>query len=112
RRCRSENAGRVVNQQEKRPYCLLRHSTARDRSQRTMQTKLDEAKAELLERAARVAENSPVGGHLPTGTTDESTPDRETVLAFLQRYYLHTAPEDLADRDPVDVFGAAYSHYR
>ncbi|MFI6465259.1 NAD-glutamate dehydrogenase [Streptomyces sp. NPDC050528] len=77
-----------------------------------MQTKLDEAKAELLERAARVAENSPVGAHLPTGTTDEGTPDQDTVLAFLQRYYLHTAPEDLADRDPVDVFGAAYSHYR
>ncbi|WP_329338417.1 NAD-glutamate dehydrogenase [Streptomyces sp. NBC_00663] len=77
-----------------------------------MQTKLDEAKAELLERAARVAENSPVGGHLPTGTTDEGTPDRESVLAFLQRYYLHTAPEDLTDRDPVDVFGAAFSHYR
>ncbi|MEU6515860.1 NAD-glutamate dehydrogenase [Streptomyces sp. NPDC046978] len=77
-----------------------------------MQTKLDEAKAELLERAARVAENSPVGGHLPTGTTGEGTPDRDTVLAFLQRYYLHTAPEDLADRDPVDVFGAAISHYR
>ncbi|MFF4269282.1 NAD-glutamate dehydrogenase [Streptomyces sp. NPDC001536] len=77
-----------------------------------MQTKLDEAKAELLERAARVAENSPVGGHLPTGTTDEGTPDRETVLAFLQRYYLHTAPEDLTGRDPIDVFGAALSHYR
>ncbi|MET9895200.1 NAD-glutamate dehydrogenase [Streptomyces sp. NPDC006465] len=77
-----------------------------------MQTKLDEAKAELLERAARVAENSPVGGHLPTGTTDEGTPDRDNVLAFLQRYYLHTAPEDLTDRDPVDVFGAAFSHYR
>ncbi|MFD4529780.1 NAD-glutamate dehydrogenase [Streptomyces sp. NPDC058470] len=77
-----------------------------------MQTKLDEAKAELLERAARVAENSPVGAHLPTGTTDEGTPDRETVLAFLQRYYLHTAAEDLTDRDPVDVFGAAFSHYR
>ncbi|CCK29672.1 NAD-specific glutamate dehydrogenase [Streptomyces davaonensis JCM 4913] len=77
-----------------------------------MQTKLDEAKAELLERAARVAENSPVGGHLPTGTTGEATPDRDTVLSFLQRYYLHTAPEDLSDRDPVDVFGAAYSHYR
>ncbi|MDX3644759.1 NAD-glutamate dehydrogenase [Streptomyces sp. MB09-02B] len=80
-----------------------------------MQTKLDEAKAELLERAARVAENSPVGGYLPTGTTSESTsdiPDRETVLAFLQRYYLHTAPEDLSGRDPVDVFGAAHSHYR
>ncbi|MGW2748667.1 NAD-glutamate dehydrogenase [Streptomyces sp. NPDC001450] len=80
-----------------------------------MQTKLDEAKAELLERAARVAENSPVGGHLPTGTTGEGTagtPDTESVLAFLQRYYLHTAPEDLSDRDPVDVFGAAVSHYR
>ena len=79
-----------------------------------MQTKLDEAKAELLERAARVAENSPVGGHLhlPTGKTGESTPDQDTLLAFLQRYYLHTAPEDLTDRDPVDVFGAAFSHYR
>ncbi|MEX1658066.1 NAD-glutamate dehydrogenase [Streptomyces pseudovenezuelae] len=82
-----------------------------------MQTKLDEAKAELLERAARVAENSPVGGHLPTGTTDETprspdTPDSESVLAFLQRYYLHTAPEDLAGRDPVDVYGAALSHFR
>ncbi|WP_327315449.1 NAD-glutamate dehydrogenase [Streptomyces sp. NBC_01235] len=80
-----------------------------------MQTKLDEAKAELLERAARVAENSPVGGHLPTGTTGEGTPgtpDTAALLAFLQRYYLHTAPEDLSDRDPVDVFGAALSHYR
>ncbi|MFI8346782.1 NAD-glutamate dehydrogenase [Streptomyces sp. NPDC085596] len=80
-----------------------------------MQTKLDEAKAELLDRAARVAENSPAGGHLPTGTTSEGTPgtpDSEALLAFLQRYYLHTAPEDLADRDPVDVFGAAVSHYR
>ncbi|QWB25213.1 MULTISPECIES: NAD-glutamate dehydrogenase [Streptomyces] len=83
-----------------------------------MQTKLDEAKAELLERAARVAENSPVGGHLPTGSTGEETPDaqeapdRESLISFFQRYYLHTAPEDLADRDPVDVFGAAVSHYR
>ncbi|MFD0315351.1 NAD-glutamate dehydrogenase [Streptomyces flavalbus] len=77
-----------------------------------MQTKLDEAKAELLDRAARVAENSPVGGYLPTGTTEGGDPDPDAVLAFLQRYYLHTAPEDLTDRDPVDVFGAAYSHYR
>ncbi|MFF8383099.1 NAD-glutamate dehydrogenase [Streptomyces kanasensis] len=66
-----------------------------------MQTKLDEAKAELLERAARVAENEP-----------GDRPDPETVLEYLQRYYLHTAPEDLTDRDPVDVFGAALSHYR
>ncbi|MET9519261.1 NAD-glutamate dehydrogenase [Streptomyces sp. NPDC002994] len=77
-----------------------------------MQTKLDEAKAELLVRAARVAENSPAGGQPSTGSTSEGTPDRDTLLAYLQRYYLHTAPEDLADRDPVDVFGAALSHYR
>ncbi|MFD3998287.1 NAD-glutamate dehydrogenase [Streptomyces sp. NPDC058583] len=78
-----------------------------------MQTKLDEAKAELLERAARVAEHSPVGGRLPTGPEGAGErPDRDTVLEYLQRYYLHTAPEDLGDRDPVDVFGAALSHYR
>ncbi|WP_031008363.1 NAD-glutamate dehydrogenase [Streptomyces sp. NRRL F-5727] len=76
-----------------------------------MQTKLDEAKAELLERAARVAEHSPVGGRLPTGPEGER-PDRDSVLDYLQRYYLHTAPEDLTDRDPDDVFGAALSHYR
>lgn len=34
------------------------------------------------------------------------------MLSYLQRYYLHTAPEDLTDRDPDDVFGAALSHYR
>ncbi|MEV8533557.1 NAD-glutamate dehydrogenase [Streptomyces sp. NPDC051211] len=77
-----------------------------------MQTKLDEAKAELLARAARVAENSPAGGLLPTGSEQGEQPDRDTVLSYLQRYYLHTAPEDLIDRDPVDVFGAALSHYR
>lgn len=77
-----------------------------------MQTKLDEAKAELLARAARVAEHSPAGGLLPTGSERGGRPDQDTVLSYLQRYYLHTAPEDLADRDPVDVFGAALSHYR
>ncbi len=77
-----------------------------------MQTKLDEAKAELLARAARVAENSPAGGLTPTGSEGEGAPDQDALLAYLQRYYLHTAPEDLGDRDPVDVFGAALSHYR
>ncbi|MEU9114198.1 NAD-glutamate dehydrogenase [Streptomyces sp. NPDC048483] len=72
-----------------------------------MQTKLDEAKTELLARAARVAESSPAGGHLPVRGLDP-----ETLTGYLQRYYLHTAPEDLTDRDPVDVFGAALSHYR
>ena len=92
-----------------------------------MQTKLDEAKAELLEQAARVAENSPVGGTGgPGGSSRKGEasagadgsgnggggPDRETLLAYLQCYYLHTAPEDLVGRDPVDVFGAAQSHHR
>ncbi|MFD9720402.1 NAD-glutamate dehydrogenase [Streptomyces sp. NPDC059076] len=77
-----------------------------------MQTKLDEAKAELLARAARVAENSPGGVHHPAGEEQGESPDRDTLLSYLQRYYLHTAPEDLADRDPVDVYGAALSHYR
>ncbi|MYT32273.1 MULTISPECIES: NAD-glutamate dehydrogenase [unclassified Streptomyces] len=71
-----------------------------------MQTKLDEAKIELLARAARVGESS-AGGKTPARGLD---PD--TLAGYLQRYYLHTAPEDLTDRDPVDVFGAALSHYR
>ncbi|MEU5718875.1 NAD-glutamate dehydrogenase [Streptomyces sp. NPDC020403] len=90
-----------------------------------MQTKLDEAKAELLERAARVADNSPGGGvggpggtprvltaEAGTGADRDERPGHDTLLAYLQRYYLHTAPEDVADRDPVDVFGAASSHFR
>ncbi|MCQ4042525.1 NAD-glutamate dehydrogenase [Streptantibioticus rubrisoli] len=72
-----------------------------------MQTKLDEAKAELLDRAARVAENSPAEGEPGPGL--DTT---EAVQTFLQRYYLHTAAEDIVDRDPVDVYGAALSHYR
>ncbi|MFD3657226.1 NAD-glutamate dehydrogenase [Streptomyces sp. NPDC058620] len=90
-----------------------------------MQTKLDEAKAELLARAAEVADNSPGGGvggpgHTPrvhvagtgAGTGQGDRPSESTLLAYLQRYYLHTAPEDVSGRDPVDVFGAASSHYR
>ncbi|MFD4762493.1 NAD-glutamate dehydrogenase [Streptomyces sp. NPDC058439] len=90
-----------------------------------MQTKLDEAKAELLARAAKVADNSPGGGVGGPGGTppvrvaatggagaEQERPGQDVLLAYLQRYYLHTAPEDIAGRDPVDVFGAASSHYR
>ncbi|MBR7675724.1 NAD-glutamate dehydrogenase [Streptomyces daliensis] len=72
-----------------------------------MQTKLDEAKAERLTEAARVAEQSPAGGNHPVEGLENGA-----LEAFLQRYYLHTAPEDLADRDPVDILGAALAHYR
>ncbi|MCX2970822.1 MULTISPECIES: NAD-glutamate dehydrogenase [Streptomyces] len=71
-----------------------------------MQTKLDEAKADLLGRAAQAAESSPTGSLPARGL------DAEALDAYLQRYYLHTAPEDLADRDPVDVLGAALSHHK
>ncbi|MEW2548328.1 NAD-glutamate dehydrogenase [Streptomyces sp. NPDC047002] len=86
-----------------------------------MQTNLDEAKTELLARAARVADG-PMGQTAgPGGRRPDRDPvepgsggrqDQDTLLGYLRRYYLHTAPEDLAGRDPVDVYGAAVSHYR
>ncbi|WP_405889359.1 NAD-glutamate dehydrogenase [Streptomyces sp. NBC_00133] len=70
-----------------------------------MQTKLDAAKSELLARAVAAAQSDrtrPAHNSLPTGA----------LTAYLRDYYLHTAHEDLVDRDPVDVCGAALSHYR
>ncbi|WP_035793411.1 NAD-glutamate dehydrogenase [Kitasatospora mediocidica] len=72
-----------------------------------MQTKLDAAKAELLAKAAAAAENSQVGGAAPGEGLSNGA-----LTAYLHHYYLHTAPDDLVDRDPVDVYGAAASHYR
>ncbi|GAA3053753.1 hypothetical protein GCM10020229_76710 [Kitasatospora albolonga] len=72
-----------------------------------MQTKLDAAKAELLTKAAAAAENSQVGGAAPGEGLSNGA-----LASYLRYYYLHTAPEDLVDRDPVDVYGAAASHYR
>ena len=60
-----------------------------------MRSRLDEAKEALLARAAEVGARS---GREP----------RE-VLALLRHYYRHVAPEDVLDRDPADVFGAAVS---
>ncbi|RJL30429.1 NAD-glutamate dehydrogenase [Bailinhaonella thermotolerans] len=54
---------------------------------------LDEAKDELLQRAARTCASKPL--------------TQEEVLAFLRVYYRHVAPEDLLERDPVDVYGPA-----
>ncbi|MFE9428052.1 NAD-glutamate dehydrogenase [Kitasatospora sp. NPDC006697] len=72
-----------------------------------MQTKLDAAKAELLVKAAAAAEHSQVGGAAPGEGLSNGA-----LTAYLHHYYLHTAPDDLVDRDPVDVYGAAASHYR
>ncbi|AQZ66543.1 NAD-specific glutamate dehydrogenase, large form [[Actinomadura] parvosata subsp. kistnae] len=58
---------------------------------------LDEAKDELLQRAA---ESCAVG-------SEHVSP--EEALSFLRFYYRHVAPEDLLDRNPVDVYGPAMS---
>ncbi len=72
-----------------------------------MHTKqLDEAKAKLLERAATVAEHAQRAGHSADGM------DAATLRTYLQRYYLYVAPEDLTERQPEDLAGAAISHSR
>ncbi|GGO75607.1 NAD-glutamate dehydrogenase [Nonomuraea cavernae] len=58
---------------------------------------LDEAKDELLQ---RVAQQCAAG-------SDHVSP--EEALSFLRIYYRHVAPDDLFDRDPVDVYGPAMS---
>ena len=72
-----------------------------------MLTRLDDAKSDVLDRAAEVGEHSRATGR-PLGAGErESAPERR---AFLERYYRHVPAEDLVGRDPVDVFGVATSH--
>jgi glutamate dehydrogenase len=67
-----------------------------------MQTQLDAAKAELLSKATVQGESGTEFGDGAGGA----------LASYLKHYYLHTAPEDLLERDPVDVYGAAASHHR
>jgi len=62
--------------------------------------KLEEARAELLDRVVEIAEQQP-------GLDGMS---REGVRILLRHYYRHAAPDDLSGRNPVDVYGAAMSH--
>ncbi|MGH3660102.1 MAG: NAD-glutamate dehydrogenase, partial [Micromonosporaceae bacterium] len=59
-------------------------------------------KAAILADAAKVAEYSRSVGALSVSA----------VESLLAAYYRHVAAEDLVHRDPVDVYGAARSHYR
>ncbi|WP_301801007.1 NAD-glutamate dehydrogenase [Nocardioides sp. ChNu-153] len=65
---------------------------------------LDRSKADLVADAAALARgrNGSLAG--PEGDAD---PD-----AVLSAYYRHVAPEDILDRTPVDLYGAAASHRR
>ncbi|WP_406318430.1 NAD-glutamate dehydrogenase [Streptosporangium sp. NBC_01639] len=58
---------------------------------------LDEAKDELLRSAAEMCAHTPGSDHLGV----------EEALAYLRLYYRHVAPEDLLNRNPVDVYGPA-----
>ncbi|WP_405144917.1 NAD-glutamate dehydrogenase [Sphaerisporangium sp. NBC_01403] len=63
---------------------------------------LDEAKDRLLRSAAELCAETPGSDHL----------DGESILAFLRLYYRHVAPEDVIDRDPVELYGPAMAHRR
>jgi glutamate dehydrogenase len=63
-----------------------------------------DAKQDLLARSAAVAGRHP-GGERPGGL------DAAAVAALIGRYYRHVPPEDLLDRDPQDLYGAAVAHY-
>ncbi|HEY3238173.1 MAG TPA: NAD-glutamate dehydrogenase, partial [Acidimicrobiia bacterium] len=63
-----------------------------------MNPKLEAAKRGLIERAAAHARARLAG------------PQGEMVAQFLHRYWERVAPEDLAGRDPVDVYGAGLAH--
>ncbi|MFI0484847.1 NAD-glutamate dehydrogenase [Actinomadura sp. 9N215] len=61
---------------------------------------LDQAKDDLLRRAAETCAQRPGarGG------------DAEEAFAYLRLYYRHVAREDLLDRDPADICGPAMAH--
>src|SRR5438552_950228 len=65
----------------------------------SMSLKLEDAKAELIERAAAVARDR-VSGEQAT-----------SLSTFIQRYYAQVAPEDLLEIDVYDLYGAAVAHW-
>jgi len=60
-----------------------------------------EAKNDLLARAVAVGDR----GHPANGLRDGGLAD------FLRQYYRHVPPDEMAGRDPLDVYGAAVAHY-
>ncbi|MGH3094536.1 MAG: NAD-glutamate dehydrogenase [Streptosporangiales bacterium] len=64
-----------------------------------MRDKLEDAKSDLLDRAAERGQKASSGHE-----------SRAELDRFLRLYYQHLPAEDLVSRDPVDVFGAAVAH--
>ncbi|WP_026415732.1 NAD-glutamate dehydrogenase [Actinomadura oligospora] len=62
--------------------------------------KLDQAKDDLLRRAAETCLQG-------SGSRGD---DLDDAVAYLRLYYRHVAPEDLLDRDPSDICGPAMAH--
>ena len=67
-----------------------------------MRSKVEDAKNQLIADAAKLAKHR-------KGAT---TPDVDKTHKLLNLFYRHVAPEDLVDRSPVDIYGAALSQYR
>ncbi|HEU4397973.1 MAG TPA: NAD-glutamate dehydrogenase [Actinomycetota bacterium] len=65
-----------------------------------MSTQPEQAKAEVLDRIV--------------ATINEKVPEqrREQVASFARQYYQRTAPEDLLERDPDDLYGAVLAQWR
>src|SRR5215475_15904798 len=63
-----------------------------------------EAKRELLAKAVEVAER----GHGGPGANGLRA---GALSSLLTQYYRHVPPEDMLDRDPHDLYGAATAHY-
>src|SRR5262245_10186083 len=67
-----------------------------------------EAKADLLDRAVKVAASESDG---PEELTAAGF-GLDALAVFMRRYYRHADPDELLGRAPADVAGAALSHYR
>ena len=65
--------------------------------------RLEAAKADLIERAIQLA------GDNVSGDSEPGQHGPAEVAAVVNRFYRHVSPEDLVDRDPADVLGAAVS---
>ncbi len=67
-----------------------------------MHSRLDEAKQERLDEAAQVGEQHKGVSVVPV----------EKAARLLTAFYEHVAAEDVVERSPVDLYGAAVSQYR